>query len=191
MDQFKIYLSIFLTLFAVIDIVGSIPLIISVKKQHGAISPLKITLYAALVMASFLLIGESLLGVFGIDVGSFAVAGSIVLFIIGLEMILGRDFFKADNTQKGKGVVPLVFPVIAGTGTLTTILSLKANYDTLEIAVGIAANLVLVLIVLYSTKYIEKLLGEGGIALLRKVFGIILLSIALKLFGANIAKVIS
>jgi multiple antibiotic resistance protein len=191
MEQFKVYLSIFLTLFAVIDIVGSIPLIISVKKKHGNINPFKITLYAAVVMTLFLLVGESLLGIFGIDVGSFAVAGSIVLFIIGLEMILGHDFFKSDDSQKGKGVVPLVFPVIAGTGTLTTILSLKANYDTLDIAVGIGANLILVLIVLYSTKYIEKLLGEGGIALLRKIFGIILLSIALKLFGANIAKVIS
>lgn len=191
MDQFKIYLSIFLTLFAVIDIVGSIPLIISVKKQNGNIHPLKITLYAGVVMTLFLMTGESLLGIFGIDVGSFAVAGSIVLFIIGLEMILGRDFFKSDGSSKGSGIVPLVFPVIAGTGTLTTIISLKANYDTLDIAIGILANLILIFAVLKSTRYIEHLLGESGIALLRKVFGIILLSIALKLFGANISKVIS
>ena len=191
MENFKIYLSIFLTLFAVIDIVGSIPLIISVKKQHGNIHPFKITLYAGAVMVAFLLIGESLLGIFGIDVESFAVAGSIVLFIIGLEMILGRDFFRSEDSGKGTGIVPLVFPIIAGTGTLTTILSLKANYETIEIGVGILANLIFVLIVLHSTKYIEKVLGESGIALLRKVFGIILLSIALKLFGANISQVIN
>lgn len=190
MEKLKIYLSIFLTLFAVIDIVGSLPLIINVKRKTGSINALKITLSSGVIMILFLLTGESLLGIFGIDVQSFAVAGSIVLFIIGLEMILGHDLFKSDPDGHASTIVPLVFPVIAGTGTLTTILSLKAQYLGWDILVGIVLNLIIIFIVLKSSKLIEKWLGKSGIALLRKVFGIILLSIALKLFGSNIGEVI-
>jgi len=190
MEHFKIYLSIFLTLFAVIDVIGSLPLIIEVKQKNGSINPLKITLLSGVVMILFLLLGESLLGIFGVDVGSFAVAGSIVLFIIGLEMILGHSFFKPDPNGQSSTIIPLVFPVFAGTGTLTTILSLKASYEAWDILVAILANLVLIYLVLQSSKVVERWLGKNGIALLRKVFGIILLSIALKLFGTHIGQII-
>lgn len=190
MEKFKIYLSIFLTLFAVIDIIGALPLIIQVKQKNGSINPVKITLFSGTVMILFLLLGESLLSIFGIDVGSFAVAGSIVLFIIGLEMILGHDFFKSDPHGQPSTIIPLVFPVFAGTGTLTTILSLKASYNGWDILIGILANLVLIYIVLRSSRIIEHWLGKNGVALLRKVFGIILLSISLKLFGSNIGKIL-
>lgn len=177
----------FMILFAVIDIIGSIPIIVEIKRKSGVIHPLKATLVSFLIMISFLLLGVEILNIIGIDVNSFAVAGSFVLFFLALEMILGIQLFKEDEkaSQSSASIVPLAFPIIAGAGSMTTIISLKAEYSTINIAIAIFLNLIVVYIVLILTKKIEKLLGPGGIAVLRKIFGVILLAIAVKLFTSN------
>ncbi len=179
-----------MVLFAVIDIVGSIPIIIKIKKNAGEISPFKASLVAFSIMISFLFLGESLLGVIGIGTSEFAVAGSFVLFFMALEMILGVEIFKhtTDGKKKTKvaSVVPLAFPLIAGAGTMTSIISLRAEFNQVNIFIAIVINMMLVYVVLIMTKKIEKILGEGGIAVLEKVFGIILLAIAIKLFSTNV-----
>jgi len=190
MEFFKEFLSIFLILFAVIDIIGSLPLIIDLKQKHGSINAVSITISAAFIMILFLFIGDSFLSIMGIDVHAFAVAGSIVLFIIGLEMVLGANFFKTDPNSSAGTIVPLAFPIIAGTGTLTTILSLKAAYENWQILLAILANLVLIFIVLKTSSLIEKALGKTGMAIMRKFFGIILLSIAIKLFSNNVTLIL-
>jgi multiple antibiotic resistance protein len=174
-----------LTLFAVIDILGAIPMIISIKQKSKRLHAGWATLAAAFLMLIFLFIGERLLGLFGIDVASFAVAGSIVIFIIALEMILGIDIFRIDPNDKAGSIVPIAFPIIAGSGTLTTIISLKAIYSYENIVAGILVNLLFVFVVLKLTGVIEKLLGSAGLTLLRKFFGIVLLAIAVKLFKTN------
>ena len=179
-----------MVLFAVIDIVGSIPIIIKIKKNAGEISPFKASLVAFSIMIAFLFLGESLLGVIGIGTSEFAVAGSFVLFFMALEMILGVEIFKhtADGKKKSKvaSVVPLAFPLIAGAGTMTSIISLRAEFNQVNIFIAIIINMMLVYVVLIMTKKIERILGEGGIAVLEKVFGIILLAIAIKLFSTNV-----
>lgn len=176
-----------LIMFAVIDIIGSIPVIIDVKKKSGDINPEKATLVALFIMFAFLFVGERLIALIGVDVYSFAVAGSLILLALAFEMILGVSLFKTDNTSaKTASIVPIAFPIIAGAGSMTTVLSLRAEYEAVNIAVAIALNIVLVYIVLKLTNQIEKLLGDGGIAVLRKVFGIVLLAIAIKLFTSNI-----
>jgi multiple antibiotic resistance protein len=176
-----------LVMFAVIDIIGSIPVIIDVKKKAGDINPGKATIVAMCIMFAFLFVGERLITFIGIDVYSFAVAGSLVLLALAFEMILGINLFKTDETSaKTASIVPIAFPIIAGAGSMTTILSLRAEYDAANIAVAIALNIILVYIVLKLTNQIERLLGEGGMAVLRKVFGIVLLAIAIKLFTSNI-----
>jgi len=167
-----------------------LPLIIDIKQKHGSINAASITISAAFIMILFLFIGDSFLNVMGIDVHSFAVAGSIVLFIIGLEMVLGANFFKTDPSNSAGTIVPLAFPVIAGTGTLTTILSLKAAYENWQILVAIVANLLVIFIVLKTSSIIEKALGKTGMAIMRKFFGIILLSIAIKLFSNNVGLIV-
>lgn len=175
-----------MVLFAVIDIIGSIPIIIDLKKKTGKIHPVKTTLVATCIMLSFLIVGEQILGVIGVDVRSFAVAGSFILFFMALEMVLGVNFFKEEEHQhKTASIVPLAFPVIAGAGSMTSIISLRAEFAMVNIAVAIIINMAFVHVVLILTKKLEKLLGEGGIAVLRKVFGIILLAIAVKLFSSN------
>lgn len=174
-----------LTLFAVIDILGATPMIISIKQKTDQLHAGWATLAAALLMLVFLFIGEKLLGLFGIDVASFAVAGSIVIFIIALEMILGIDIFRADPNDKAGSIVPIAFPIIAGSGTLTTIISLKAVYSYENIVAGILLNLLVIFVVLKSTGLIERMLGKAGLTLLRKFFGIVLLAIAVKLFKTN------
>lgn len=179
-----------MVLFAVIDIVGSIPIIIKIKKTAGEISPFKATLVSFIIMVSFLFLGESLLGVIGIGTNEFAVAGSLVLFFMALEMILGVEIFKhtsAEGKKKSKvaSVVPLAFPLIAGAGTMTSIISLRAEFHQINIFIAIIINMILVYIVLIMTKRIERVLGDGGIAVLEKIFGIILLAIAIKLFSSN------
>ena len=139
-------------------------------------------------MILFLFIGKQFLGLLGLDVQSFAVAGSIVIFIIGLEMVLGHDFFKPDSNPKSGSVVPIAFPLIAGSGTLTTIMSLKANYYDPNIFIGILINCVVIYVVLKSLKWIEKVLGLNGMMVIRKFFGVILLAIAVKIFGSNIGQ---
>ncbi|MBO9634268.1 MAG: MarC family protein [Chitinophagaceae bacterium] len=178
------------TLFAVIDIFGSIPLLISLKQKMGGIHEARATLISGALMIVFLFAGEKFLGVLGLDVGSFAVGGSIVIFILGLEMVLGIEFFKAEGDSKSGSLVPIAFPLIAGSGTLTTIISLNANYDKWEILAGILVNLLIVYLVLRSLNYIAKLLGQGGLLAVRKFFGVILLAIAVKIFATNVGGLI-
>ena len=178
-------------LFAVIDIVGSIPLIITLKQKGSDIKPLKVTVVSLVIMIAFLFLGEKILNVIGVDVKSFSVAGAFVLFFMALEMILGIELFKTDEaTQKSASIVPLAFPIIAGAGSMTSLLSLRAEYESLNIVVAIIINMLVVFIVLKLTKKLEKLLGAGGIAVMKKVFGIILLAIAVKLFSSNIKELL-
>lgn len=187
MLDFTQIISVTLILFSVIDIIGSVPIIIDLRKKVGHVQSEKATLVAGILMILFLFLGQRLLGLFGIDVGSFAIAGSIIMFIIGMEMILGHNFFKHEpEVDTSSSIIPIAFPLVAGAGTLTTIISLKAEYDQWNILVGIVINLIFVYIVLKSTNWLERIIGEGGISVLRKVFGIILLSIAIKLFKDNI-----
>jgi len=175
-----------LVLFAVIDVIGSIPIILNIKKKTGEIFATRASITSLIIMLVFLLIGERIIDLFGVDVYSFAVAGSFVLLFLALEMILGINLFRhKESDLKSASIVPIAFPLIAGAGTLTSILSLRAEYEAINIAVAIVLNMVVVFIVLRLTDRIERLLGEGGIAVLQKVFGIILLAIAVKLFSAN------
>jgi multiple antibiotic resistance protein len=183
-------LTIVFTLFAVIDIVGSIPLLIAMKEKSGAIKSLKVTLISGGLMILFLFLGKPFLQLLGLDVRSFAVGGSIVIFLLGLEMVLGHEIFKGDKNAQSGAVVPIAFPIIAGSGTLTTIMSLKANYDELYIALGIIINLVIIYAVLKSLNFIERLLGPGGLLAVRKFFGVILLAIAVKIFSSNVGALI-
>ena len=180
----KEILSATLILFAVIDIIGSIPLIISLRKKVGHIQSEKASLVAAAIMIAFLFVGESILKYFGVDINSFAVAGALVLFILAMEMVLGVSIIK-DEEPKSASIVPLAFPLIAGAGVMTTIVSIRAEYATENIVVAILLNSLLVYVVLKSASWLEKLLGEGGLNVLRKVFGVILLAIAVKLFSEN------
>ncbi len=184
-------LTITFTLFAVIDILGSIPILISLKeKMGGVIRSTQATVASGAFMILFLFLGQPFLNVLGLDVQSFAVAGSIVIFIIGLEMVLGLDFFKTESNPKSGSVVPIAFPLIAGSGTLTTVMSLKANYHDINILFGILINCVVIFIVLKSLKWIEKALGPNGLIVVRKFFGGILLAIAVKIFSTNAAGLI-
>lgn len=173
-------------LFAVVDIVGSIPMIIKLKEQTGDIHPLRASIWSLAIMLGFLVLGDSILKLFHVQVEAFAVAGSIILFAMSLEMILGVRLFRDEVTGKTASVVPLAFPIIAGAGTMTSIISLRAEYSEINIAIGIIINIAIVYAVLRLTKVIERALGEGGIAILKKVFGIILLAIAIKLFSTNV-----
>jgi len=184
--HFDQLLTVIFTLFAVIDIVGSIPLLIAMKEKSGAIKSLKVTLISGALMILFLFLGKPFLQLLGLDVKSFAVGGSIVIFLLGLEMVLGHEIFKGDKNAQSGAVVPIAFPIIAGSGTLTTIMSLKANFDELYIALGILINLVIVYAVLKSLNIIERLLGPGGLLAVRKFFGVILLAIAVKIFSSNV-----
>ena len=175
-----------MVLFAVIDIVGSIPIILKLKQSTGDIREVRASLVSLGIMIGFLILGENILSLFGVDIGSFAVAGSIILFIMALEMILGIQFFRDSGSSKTASIVPLAFPIIAGAGTMTSIITLRAEFDTINIVLAILINIFIVYLVLRSTKPLEKFLGEGGIAILKKVFGIILLAIAVKLFTSNI-----
>jgi multiple antibiotic resistance protein len=186
MFSFDEILTVFFALFAIIDIVGSIPLIISVRKKIGNIQNGKVTIAAGILMLVFLFVGEPFLNLMGVDISSFAIAGSIVMFILGLEMILGVDIFRADPNPSTGSIVPVAFPIIVGSGTLTTIVSLKADYAATNISVAILLNLIVVYLVLSSTKFLEKKLGDAGLIVIRKFFGIILIAIAIKIFRSNI-----
>ena len=175
-----------LTLFAVIDILGSIPLLLSLKKNMGEISSVLATSVSGALMLLFFFVGERALKFMGLNVSSFAIAGSIVIFILAIEMVLGHEIFKADKNLKSGSIVPIAFPIIAGSGTLTTIISLKAAYHQYNILIGILINLLIIFICLRSINYIERLLGPSGIAVVRKFFGVILLAIAIKIFKSNV-----
>jgi multiple antibiotic resistance protein len=174
----------FMVLFAIIDIPGSIPIIIGIKAKSGNVHPWKVTIVSFLIFLAFLFIGSPLLGIFGIDISSFAIAGSFIIFLIAMEMILGIELFKQDS-QGDSAVFPIAFPLIAGAGSLTTILSIKAEYATINIFIALLLNMIIVFLVLRLTSKFEKILGKGGLQLLKKIFGVILLSIAIKLFLTN------
>ena len=178
-------LSVTLTLFAVIDIVGSIPIIIQIRQREGQIKAELATMVAGCLMVAFLFLGQSILHLFGVDNESFALAGAVIIFLIGLEMILGIQLFHSDLTASTGSIVPLAFPLITGAGTMTTLLSLRAAYTLPNILVGILLNLVFVYAVLKTSPWIERKLGKAGEDVLRRVFGVILLAIAIKLFKAN------
>ena len=183
--NFKEIITATIVLFAVIDIIGNIPIIIDLRRKVGHIQSEKASLVSAIIMIAFLFVGEEILKLIGIDVNSFAVAGAFVLLFLALEMILGIQLYK-DEAPETASVVPLAFPLIAGAGSMTTILSLRAEFETINIIIAIVINTIFVYIVLKSSKKIEKLLGKGGINVIRKIFGIILMAIAVKLFAANI-----
>jgi multiple antibiotic resistance protein len=172
-------------LFAVIDIVGSIPIIVDLRSKMGHIQSEKATIVAAVIMIAFLFVGDEILKLIGIDANSFAVAGSFVLFFLALEMILGIRLYKEDNPSTAS-IVPIAFPLIAGAGTMTTILSLRAVYSNINIIIAIIINVIVVYGVLKSSGKIERLLGNNGLGVIRKIFGVILLAIAVKLFAANV-----
>jgi len=184
----KEIITISFTLFAVIDMLGSIPVLASLREKMGVIRSGQATIVSGGLMILFLFLGQEFLKVLGLDVRSFAVAGSIVIFILGLELVLGVEFFKPDSNPKSGSVVPIAFPLIAGSGTLTTIMSLKADYHDINILIGILINCVVIYVVLKSLKWIEKFLGPSGMAVIRKFFGVILLAIAVKIFGSNIVQ---
>jgi len=179
--RFVDVITVFMVLFAVIDITGSIPIIVGIKRKTGYIDAERATLVSFILMLLFLFAGEPFLNLFGVDVSSFAIAGAIVLLLLGFEMVLGVEFFKYESL-KHTSIVPLAFPLIAGAGTMTTILSLKAVYSVWTILTALVLNMVIVYFVLKATRLVEKILGTTGILVLRKIFGVILLAIAIKLF---------
>lgn len=192
MFNFTEILSVTLILFSVIDIPGSIPIIIKLRKESGHIQSEKATIVAGLIMISFLYLGEKILLLFGIDIESFAIAGALVMFIIGMEMVLGREFFKSGEVQDGShSIVPIAFPLIAGAGTLTALISLRAEFDISNIMVGVFINLILVYFVLKTSGWLERKIGPAGFSILRKVFGIVLLSIAIKMFKTTLISISS
>jgi len=185
MFDFKQIFTAGMILFAVIDIVGSIPIIVDLRKKVGHIQSEKASIVACILMIVFLFVGETILNLIGIDVNSFAVAGAFIIFFLAIEMILGIQLYK-DDAPETAAIVPLAFPLIAGAGTMTSILSLKSEFDTPNIIVAIILNVIVVYAVLKSSKKIEKILGNQGISVIRKIFGVILLAIAVKLFATNI-----
>ena len=189
--NFKEIFTAFMILFAVIDIVGNIPIIIDLRKKVGHIQSEKASLIAGVIMILFLFIGENILSLIGIDVNSFAVAGAFVLFFIALEMILGITLYKDEgNTMLTASVFPLAFPLIAGPGSLTTLLSIKSEFSTPNIIVAVIVNVLVIYLVLKTSGKIEKIIGSNGIQIIRKVFGVVLLAIAVKLFMSNIKELI-
>ena len=183
MLNLKEILTVSLVLFSVIDILGSVPVIIDLRKKVGAIQSEKTTIVSGVIMVAFLFLGESILKLLGLDVSSFAIAGALVMFLIGLEMVLGLQIFKSDpGSTSSVSVVPLAFPLIAGAGTMTTVIALRAEFSIPNVLVGIFVNLLFVYVVLKSSNWLERKIGEAGFNVRRKVFGIILLAIAIKLF---------
>ena len=178
-------LAAFMVLFAIIDILGSIPIILDVKAKTGNLFPAKTTLIAFVIMLLFHFIGEPLLSVFGVDISSFAIAGSVILFLMGLEMVMGLTLFKHEGGSGGS-IVPIAFPLIAGAGSITTLLSLRAEYQSINILIALSLNMIIVYLVLRLTSFFERMLGPSGLHIIKKFFGIILLAIAIKLFMSNL-----
>jgi len=183
--DFREIVTVAMVLFAVIDIVGSIPIIIDLRTKFGHVESGKASLVAGAIMITFLFVGEQILSLIGIDVNSFAVAGAFVLFFLALEMILGIRLYKDDEANSAS-IVPIAFPLIAGAGTMTTLLSLRAQYQAINIIIAIVLNIILVYLVLKASKKIEMKLGKNGLSVIRKTFGVILLAIAVKLFASNV-----
>ncbi|MDG1385463.1 MAG: MarC family protein [Flavobacteriaceae bacterium] len=179
-----------MVLFAVIDIIGNIPIIISLRKKSGHIQSGKASIVSCIIMIGFLFLGEEILNLIGIDINSFAVAGAFIIFFMAIEMVLGINLYKEDESPASASIVPLAFPMIAGAGTMTSLLSLRAEFEVINIIIAIIINIVFVYIILKSSKKIESVLGASGISIIRKVFGVILLAIAVKLFTTNIRQMI-
>lgn len=188
--DFKEIFTASLVLFAVINIIGSIPIIISLREKVGQIESEKASIVAGVIMIGFLFVGKNILNLIGIDVNSFAVAGSLIIFFIALEMIMGISIYKNDVPETAS-IVPIAFPIIAGPGSLTTLLSLRAEFELINIIIAVMLNIIVVYIILKSTNLMSKILGKPGIAIIQKVFGIILLSIAVKLFATNVGQIIN
>tara|TARA_B110000037_G_scaffold213953_1_gene269147 strand:- start:2009 stop:2584 length:576 start_codon:yes stop_codon:yes gene_type:complete len=186
MEYFKQIITLSLTLFAVIDIIGSIPILIGINKKQGFIKSEKVVLFSFLLLMGFLFLGESLLNLIGLDVESFAIAGAVVIFLLGLEMILGIEIFKEDPKVKSATIVPIAFPLIAGAGTITTVISLQAEYALAQIFIGITVNLGFVYIILKAIPWLEGKIGDAFISILRRIFGVLLIAIAVKIFTTNI-----
>jgi multiple antibiotic resistance protein len=182
--------SAFMVLFAIIDILGSIPIILNIKHKGQNVHALRASAVALIILVAFLFMGEGVLRLFNVDIQSFAVAGALIIFIFSLEMILDIEIFRNKGPESGSSIIPIAFPLIAGPGSFTTLLSLRAEYATENIIIALVLNLIFVYFVLKSTSRIEKLIGEGGIYILRKFFGIILLAIAVKLFTTNIGSLL-
>jgi len=187
---FMEFISAFIVLFAVIDILGSIPIILNIRGKGIAISAFKASSISLVILVVFLYVGEKLLGVFGVDISSFAIAGSFVLLIMALEMILGVDIFKHDSPS-GASIVPIAFPLIAGAGSFTTLLSLRAEFQFINIICALVINIIIVYFVLKYTNRIEKIIGAGGVYILKKFFGIILLAMSVRLFMSNFTMFIT
>ena len=189
--DFKEIASAFIVLFAIIDITGSIPVIMELKEKNGQLYPAKVSILSFFTLTVFLFVGEYILDLFGVDLSSFAIAGSLIIFVIALEMILDINIFGDKSPAGTSFIVPLVFPLIAGAGAFTTLLSLRAEYQIINILIALALNMIFVYIVLKSTSLIEKILGKSGIYMLRKFFGIILLAISVRLFTENLDPLLS
>jgi len=188
--DFKEVFTASLVLFAVVNIIGSIPIVISLREKVGHIESEKASLVAGLIMIGFLFVGKNILNLIGIDVNSFAVAGSLIIFFIALEMIMGISIFKNDIPET-TSIVPIAFPIIAGPGSLTSLLSLRAEFELINIILAVICNISVVYLILKSSDFMSKILGKSGIAVIQKVFGIILLSIAVKLFATNVGQIIN
>lgn len=185
------FLSAFIVLFAMIDVTGLTPVVIDLQQKSGPVNATKAALYSLTILLVFLFAGGQVLDLFGVDIHSFAAAGGIVIFLMGMEMTLGREIFRySDGPQGSSTIVPVVFPLIAGAGTFTALLSLRAEYNIVNIILGLVANIAIVYLVLRNVTWLERILGQGGIYILRKFFGIILLAIAVKLFASNITYVL-
>ena len=184
--SFRDSLSVTLILFSVIDILGAIPIVIDMRRKAGSIDAVRATLFAGIIMVLFLFLGDSILTLFGVDIESFSIAGAIILFLIGMEMVLGKHIFTPSTETRGTSLVPLAFPIIAGTGTMTTIMSLRAEYGIINILTGILLNLGVVYFVLRISGKLESMLGTAGADILRKVFGTVLLAISIKIFKTHL-----
>ena len=184
----KEFISAFIVIFAMIDVTGITPVVIDLQQKSGPVNALKAAIYSLLLLVTFLFAGGTVLDLFNVDINSFAAAGGVVIFLMGLEMTLGREIFRySDGPQGSTTIVPVVFPLIAGAGTFTALLSLRAEYSILNILLALFCNIVIVYLVLRNVNTLERILGQGGIYVLRKFFGIILLAISVKLFASNIA----
>ncbi len=188
--SFKEMASAFIVLFAIIDISGSLPIFVDLQNKNRTFSAEKASIYSFLIMLAFFFVGDWVLSLFNVDVSSFAVAGSLVIFVVAIEMTFGVEIFKLDSPGGSVTLVPIIFPLIAGPGAFTTLLSLKAEYGSLNIIIGLTLNLIIVYTVLKNVNLVEKLFGAGGIYVLRKFFGIILLAISVKLFMSNITHLL-
>lgn len=185
------FASAFVVLFAVIDILGSLPIIIDIRTKGRDLSAWRASLYSYVILLSFLFIGEAMLSLFNVDINSFAAAGSLIIFVMAMEMILGVELFRNDGPSNSATIIPLVFPLIAGAGTFTTLLSLRAEYNILNIILALTTNLLLVYLVITQAERVERIIGKGGVYVLKKFFGIILLAIAVRLFTANISTLLN